>query len=117
MKNRFVKKSKTASGLLKGYDAVLSGLGRPANMIYATVSRKYSQIQETRSDESIKPQIVLPPSSQFMTIKRREDPDVFSTMSAKSATLSRNFKIMQTVSAKLGPCFGGSAQQSYGCRI
>jgi hypothetical protein len=117
MKNHFVKKSETASDSLKGYDSVLSGLGRPANTIYATVSRKYSQIQETRSAESIKPQIVLPPSSQFVTIKGREDPDVFSMMSGKSATLSRKFKIMQTASAKLGQCFGGSTQQSYGCRI
>jgi hypothetical protein len=133
MNNRFVKKSKTAPGSLKGYDSVLSGLvdllesarrtssrtvnaimtatyweigrrivefeqggekraeygdvllkrlaidltakfgrgfgvdnlqrmrafyiGWPANTIYATLSRKYDQIQQTRSAESIKPQI------------------------------------------------------------
>jgi len=177
MNNRFVKKSKTAPGSLKGYDSVLSGLvdllesarrtssrtvnaiitatyweigrrivefeqggekraeygdvllkrlaidlmakfgrgfgvdnlqrmrafyiGWPANTIYSTLSRKYDQIQQTRSAESIKPQIVLPPSPQFITIKGQEDPDVFSMRSGKSATLSRKSKILQTASAKL----------------
>ena len=75
--------------------------GWPANTIYATVSRKYDQIQQSRSAESIKPQIVLPPSPQFITIKGQVDPDVFSMMSGKSATLSRKSKISQTASAKL----------------
>jgi len=77
MKNSSVKKSKTAPDSLKGYDSVLSGFGWPASTIYAIVSRKYDQIQQTRSAESIKPQIVLPPSPQFITIKVQEDPGVF----------------------------------------
>ena len=117
MKNSSVKKSETTHGSLKGYDSVLSGLGWPANTIYATVSRKYDQIQQTRSAESIKPQIVPPPSPQFITIKEQEDPDIFSMMSEKSETLSRKSKIMQTASAKLSLCFRRSAQQSFGCRI
>ena len=92
MKNSSVKKSETTHGSLKGYDSVLSGLGWPANTIYATVSRKYDQIQQTRSAESIKPQIVPPPSPQFITIKEQEDPDIFSMMSGKSETLSRKSK-------------------------
>jgi len=76
-------------------------IGWPANTIYATLSRKYDQIQQARSAESIKPQIVLPPSPQFITIKEQEDPDVFSMRSGKSATLSRKSKISQTASAKL----------------
>jgi predicted nuclease of restriction endonuclease-like (RecB) superfamily len=76
-------------------------IGWPANTIYATLSRKYDQIQQTRSAESIKPQIVLPPSPQFITIKEQKDPDVFSMRSGKSATLSRKSKISQTASAKL----------------
>jgi hypothetical protein len=67
-------------------------IGWQANTIYATLSRKYDQIQETRSAESIKPQIVLPPSPQFISIKEQEDPDVFSMMSGKSETLSRKSK-------------------------
>jgi hypothetical protein len=92
-------------------------IGWPANTIYATLSRKYDQIQQTRSAESIKPQIVPPPSPQFITFKEQEDPDIFSMMSGKSETLSRKFKIMQTASAKLSLCFGRSAKQSHGCRI
>ena len=56
------------------------------------MSHKYDQIQQTRSAESIKPQVVLPPSSQFIAINVREDPSVFSTGSRKSVTLSRKSK-------------------------
>jgi predicted nuclease of restriction endonuclease-like (RecB) superfamily len=75
-------------------------IGWPANMIYATLSRKYDQIEHTQSAESTKPQIVLPPSLQFKTINGQEDSDVFSMRPGKSATLSRKSKIMQKASLK-----------------
>jgi len=114
MKNPSIKKSKFSSDSLKGYDSVLSGLGWPVNTIYATVSRKYDQIQQIWSAESIKLQIVPLPFPQFITIKEQEDPNIFS-MSGKSETLSRKSKIMQTASAKLNLCLRRTAQQSYGC--
>lgn len=76
-------------------------IGWPVNTIYVTLSRKNDQIQQTRSAESIKPQIVLPASPQFISIKEKEDPDVFSMRSGKSSTLSRKSKISQAAPAKL----------------
>lgn len=143
MNNRFVKKSKTAPGSLKGYDSVLSGLvdllesarktsSRTVNAImtatYWEIGRRIVEFEQGGEKRAEYGDVLLKRLAIDLTAKfgRGFGVDNLQRMRAFYigwpantiySTLSRKSKILQTASAKLSLCFGRSAQQSYGCRI
>jgi hypothetical protein len=52
-------------------------IGRAAKTSSATLSHKYDQVLQTLSAEFIKPQVMLPPSPQFIAIKVQEELGLF----------------------------------------